>query len=115
MGTLALILIPAALFVGAVALVLAFHNGRVVEPGRPWWGYPGAWIAISAVFVLLGLMVFPRLLGFTFVFLPLIWMRGFGSRRTRGGGPGDRQRRPDDDDHWPTDHDDRWRQDGDEF
>jgi hypothetical protein len=110
-GTLALILIPAALFVGAVALVLAFHNGRVVEPGRPWWGYPGAWIAISAVFVLLGLMVFPRLLGFTFVFLPLIWMRGFGRRRE----PQDRNRHDDgpwrdDDDRWPSD-DDRRRED----
>jgi hypothetical protein len=110
-GTLALILIPAALFVGAVALVLAFHNGRVVESGRPWWGYPGAWIAISAVFVLLGLMVFPRLLGFTFVFLPLIWMRGFGRRRE----PQDRGRHDDgplrdDDDRWPSD-DDRRRED----
>jgi hypothetical protein len=110
-GTLALILIPAAMFVGAVALVLAFHKGRVVEPGRPWWGYPGAWVAISAVFVLLGLMVFPRLLGFTFVFLPLIWMRGFGRRRE----PRDPSRHDDgpwrdEDERWPSD-DDRRRED----
>jgi hypothetical protein len=110
-GTLALILIPAALFVGAVALVLALRSGRVVEPGRPLWSYPGAWIAISTVFVLLGVMVFPRLLGFTFVFLPLIWMRGFGRRRE----PQDRSRHEDDpwrdeDDRWPSD-DDRWRED----
>lgn len=108
MGTLALILIPATLFVGAVALFLALRNGRVVVPGRPWWGYPGVWIAISTVFVLLGVMVFPRLLGFTFVFLPLIWMRGFGRRRE----PRDRSRHQDDpwrdeEDHWPTDDDHR--------
>ncbi len=97
MGTLALILIPAALFVGAVALVLALRNGRVAQPGRRWWGYPGAWIAMSAVFVLLGAMLFPRLLGFTFVFLPLIWMRRFGRRRE----PQDRSRH--DDDRWRED------------
>jgi hypothetical protein len=107
-GTLALILIPAALFVGAVALVLALRNGRVAGLGGPWWGYRGAWIAISTVLLLLGVMVFPRLLGFTFVFLPLIWMRGFGRRRD----PQDRGRyeddpRRDDDDRWPSD-DDRW-------
>lgn len=111
MATLALILIPAALFVGAVALVLALRNGRVVEPGRPLWSNPGAWIAVSTVFVLLGVTVFPRLLGFTFVFLPLIWMRGFGRRRE----PQDRGRHDDDpwrdeDDRWPSD-DDRWRED----
>jgi hypothetical protein len=53
--------------------------------------------------------VFPRLLGFTFVFLPLIWMRGFGRRRE----PQDRSRHDDDpwrDDRRPSD-DDRWRED----
>jgi hypothetical protein len=108
-GTLALILIPAALFVGAVVLVLALRNGRLADPARPWWGYPGAWIAISTVFVLLGVMVFPRLLGFTFVFLPLIWMRGFGRRREPKQRPhGDPWR--DEDDRWPSDED-HWRED----
>jgi hypothetical protein len=56
-------------------------------------------------------MVFPRLLGFTFVFLPLIWMRGFGRRRE----PRDPNRHDDgpwrdDDDRWPSD-DDRRRED----
>ena len=110
MGTLALILVPAALFIGAVILYLALANGRRLEPARPWWSYPATWIALSTVFVLVGITVFPRLLGFTFVFLPLIWMRGFGNRRRR---PDDRHR--DEDDHWPTDHDERWRPDGDEF
>ena len=121
MGTLALILIPAALFIGAVILVLALSNGRRVEPARPWWSYPGMWIAISTVFVLVGVMAFPRLLGFTFVFLPLVWMRGVGGRRQRGGpggpgGPGGWGRRPDDEDEdrWRSE-DDRWRGDGDDL
>jgi len=113
MGTLALILIPAALFIGAVILVFALSNGRRLEPARPLWSYPGMWIALSAVFILVGITVFPRLLGFTFVFLPLIWMRGFGNRREQGRRRDDR--RPDDDDHWPSDHDEHWRPDGDEF
>jgi hypothetical protein len=108
-GTLALILIPAALFVGAVVLVLALRNGRLADPARPWWGYPGAWIAISTLFVLLGVMVFPRLLGFTFVFLPLIWMRGFGRRREPPQRPHDDPWR-DEDDRWPSDED-HWRED----
>ena len=111
MGTLALILIPAALFIGAVILVLALSNGRRVEPARPWWSYPGMWIAISTVFVLVGVMAFPRLLGFTFVFLPLVWMRGFGGRRR--GGSGQRRRPDEDEDRWRSE-DDRWRGDGDD-
>jgi hypothetical protein len=113
MGTLALILIPAVLFIGAAILVLSLSNGRRLEPTRPWWSYPGMWIALSTVFVLVGITVFPRLLGFTFVFLPLVWMRGFGGRRGRDSRS--EHRRPDDEDHWPTDHDDRWRPDGDEL
>jgi len=116
MGTLALILIPSALFIGAVILVLVLANGRQVEPARPLWSYPGVWVALSAVFILVGITVFPRLLGFTFVFLPLVWMRGFGGRRGRGGRYDERRRPPDDDDdRWTSDHDDRWRPDGDEF
>jgi hypothetical protein len=42
----------------------------------------------SIVFVLLGLLVFPRLLGFTFLLLPFIWMRAGGRR------PGPPPRRP---------------------
>jgi hypothetical protein len=115
MGTLALILIPAALFIGAVILAFALSNGLRVEPARPWWSYPGTWIALSTVFVLVGITVFPRLLGFTFVFLPLVWMRGFGGRRDRGGRRGETHRGPDDEDHWPTEHDERPRPDGDEL
>lgn len=80
MGTLALILIPAALFAGAVALVLALRRAGVAAPGRPWWGNPGVWIGLASVSILVGLFVFPRLLGFTFLFIPLIWIRSLRRR-----------------------------------
>jgi hypothetical protein len=39
------------------------------------------WLAIAAVLLVLGLFVFPHLLGFTFLFLPFIWIGGFRRRR----------------------------------
>jgi hypothetical protein len=33
-----------------------------------------AWLAVPAVFVVLGLIVFPRLFGFAFLFIPFIWI-----------------------------------------
>ena len=81
MGTLALILVPAAAFVAAVAGIVAFRNRGTRDPGRPWWGSPGVWVAASAAFVLLGIFVFPRLFGFTILFLPFLLARSFGRRR----------------------------------
>jgi hypothetical protein len=81
MGTLALILLPACAFVAAVALVLAYRRGRALEPERPWRGTPGVWIALSMVFVLVGVFAFPRLLGFTFLFFPFVVMRNVGRGR----------------------------------
>ena len=81
MGTLASILLPACAFVAVVALVLAYRRGRALEPERPWWGTPGVWIGLSMVFVLVGVFAFPRLLGFTFLFLPFVVMRSVGRRR----------------------------------
>jgi hypothetical protein len=81
MGTLALILLPAAAFVGVAAIVLGWRNRRSLEPDRPWWGMPGVWIGLSMVFVLLGVFVFPRLLGFTFLFFPFVLLRSFGRGR----------------------------------
>jgi hypothetical protein len=43
---------------------------------RPWWGNPWLWLGISAGCALLGLFVFPKLFGFTFLFLPFIWIGG---------------------------------------
>ena len=86
MGTLALILVPAALFVAAVVAVLAASRRGSRGPRRPWWGTQAVWIGLSMGFVLIGAFVFPRLLGFTFLFLPFVWMRGFGRRRPQDRG-----------------------------
>jgi hypothetical protein len=87
-GTLALILIPAAIFVAVVAGVVAFRNRGIRDPQQPWWGSPVVWVAGSLAFVLLGVFVFPRLFGFTILFLPFLLARSFGRRR-----PGDHERR----------------------
>jgi hypothetical protein len=83
MGTLALILAPAALFVGGVWLVLELRRRRAADPDRPWWGEPLVWVGVCATWVVLGLFVAPRLLGFTFLFLPFLLSRR--SRGRRGG------------------------------
>lgn len=57
-------------------------------PTRPLWASPAVWIGASVALLLLGVMVFPRLLGFTFLLLPFIWMRSGGRR------PGSRPREP---------------------
>ena len=88
MDTLALILVPAVLFVLVAALVLGSRRPVIDRPPGPWWGNPAVWVPLSAVLILVGVFVAPRLLGFTFVLLPLIWIRGLGRRggdRGRGG------------------------------
>ena len=44
------------------------------EPGRPWWGNPWIWVGVSAVSVVLGLLVWPGLLGGVFLFIPFVWL-----------------------------------------
>nr|MBA3738031.1 hypothetical protein [Actinomycetota bacterium] len=41
---------------------------------RPWWGNPWLWLLLGAVFVVLGIFVWPGLFGGTFFFLPFIWV-----------------------------------------
>jgi hypothetical protein len=82
MRTLALILIPAVLFVGAVVAVLSLRDRRELD-GRPWRGTPPTWLLVCGVLLILGLVVAPRLLGFTFLLLPFIWVGGLGRRRER--------------------------------
>ncbi len=86
--TLLLILAGFAVVIGG--LVLAFGLGRRfggpidlerARRSRPWWGNPAVWLLISMAFVLLGLFVFPKLFGFTFLFLPFVWIRGLWRRR----------------------------------
>ena len=81
MSTLALILIPAAIFVAVVAGAVAFRDRGTRDPERPFWGSPVVWVAGSVAFVLLGLFVFPRLFGFGVLFLPFLLARSFGRRR----------------------------------
>jgi hypothetical protein len=81
MGTLALILVPAALFIGVVVAVLALRDSGVRSSGG---ALPVARILLIAGLLVLGLLVAPRLLGFTFVFLPFLWIAGAGRRRRDG-------------------------------
>lgn len=41
---------------------------------RPWWARLGVWLLVAAVMVVLGVLVSPKLYGFTFLFLPFVWM-----------------------------------------
>jgi hypothetical protein len=100
-----LLLILAGLAVVAVGFALAVRLGRRFggdvdlirgRRNRPWWGHPGPWLLVSAVFVLLGLFVFPKLFGFAFLFLPFIWVSGAWRNRPRG----DQTHRPDTEDPW---------------
>ena len=81
MSTLALILIPAAIFVAVVAGAAALRGQRAEAPQRPLRATPVLWVAASVAFVLLGVFVFPRLFGFGVLFLPFLLARSFGRRR----------------------------------
>ncbi len=81
MSTLAWILAPVVLFVAALALVLAVRERRAGEATatdrpRPWWGNPLVWLGVAAAFVVVGLVIAPRVFGFSFLFLPFIWVGG---------------------------------------
>lgn len=73
------------------------RDRRLVEPDlaapprdprpadRPWWGSPFVWLGVAGVFLVLGIVVWPGLFGFTFVFLPFVWIRR--PRRRRDADP----------------------------
>jgi hypothetical protein len=99
-----LLLILAGFAVVTAGLVLAVRLGHRYggdvdlvrgRRARPWWGHPGFWLVASAAFVFLGLFVFPKLFGLTFVFLPFLWVGG-GLMRSRSRG--DPPPRPDPED-----------------
>ncbi|MFB3738931.1 MAG: hypothetical protein ACE14W_08190 [Candidatus Velamenicoccus archaeovorus] len=88
---LIVLLFVASLAVSAAVLSVTgrIHADRAPEHrygDRPWWGNPLVWVGVSAVALVLGLVVAPRLLGGIILFLPLIWVRGLG-RRGQGGRP----------------------------
>ncbi len=69
------------------AVVFALTGGGPVRGGRRALPVPAPWIVLGAMFLILGIVIVPRLLGFTFLLLPMIWSRR--ARRPRGpGGPG---------------------------
>lgn len=82
---------PAFIAIGVTIVVLAVggailaltEGGPLRSGGRP-LPVPAPWIVLGALLLVLGIVLVPRLLGFTILFLPLIW-----SRRARGprGGP----------------------------
>ena len=83
-------------FVVAVTLAAVFSfvmirrvvggGGRAVSSGRdglpfrrPWWASPWLWGGVSVASLVLGVFVWPGLIGGTFVFLPFVWI-GRGRR-----------------------------------
>jgi hypothetical protein len=66
------------------AAMVALTEGGPLRAGRRALPVPAPWIVVGALLLILGVVLMPRLLGFTFLLLPLIW-----SRRSRG------PRRPD--------------------
>jgi hypothetical protein len=81
-----------ALPVAAVVLALREGRTRLVMPGP--------WLLLVIVLLVVGLVIAPRLLGITFLFLPLLWIR-----RPR---PEDRERRPEDEWGQERDAPDPW-------
>lgn len=71
--------------VGAGAAIVALtEDGPLRARGRA-LPVPAPWIVVGALLLVAGIVLVPRLLGFAFLFLPLIWSR----RRPRGPrGPG---------------------------
>jgi hypothetical protein len=72
---LAITLVVTAVAGAVLVLTAALARARSVDPGRPWWSYPVVWVGVCAVVTVLGAIFVPRLLGFTFVFLPFLWLR----------------------------------------
>ncbi len=79
MGTLALILLPAALFLGGlVAWATIRRSGGIGAT------VPAPLLALTGVLLFLGLFVAPRVLGFTFILLPFLLIIRPRRRRRNG-------------------------------
>ncbi len=87
---LLLILLPFAALAGVTALLVRrSHLQPEVRVVHPWWGQPAYWLVLTAIFLVLGLFVAPRILGGIFLFLPFVWMRGSRPRPSRRARPQD--------------------------
>lgn len=87
---LLLILLPFAALAGVTVLLLRRSDVRSdVRVVRPWFGQPAYWLVLTAIFLVVGLFVAPRILGGVFLFLPFIWMRGSRPRPARKARPQD--------------------------
>ena len=91
MSPLAAVVLVTALAVTVVAVVAGIARQREAEPDAPWWSRPAVWVGASVTVALLGLFVAPKLLGFTFVFLPFLWIGGLGRRRRDRTDPSDHE------------------------
>ena len=80
---LAVILLVTAIAAAAAFAIVRFGQHRERNPGDPWWRTPYLWIGVAVVFAILGVFVAPRLFGFTFLFLPFLWVGGFRRRDRR--------------------------------
>ena len=92
MSPLTVTIVVVVVVAAALASATAITRLRAGDPSRPWWSYPAMWLGIGTAVTLVGAILAPRLLGFTFVLLPLLWMRGPGRRSPRGTHPADDDR-----------------------
>ena len=83
MSPLAASFLVTAVAAAIVVALVRYGRARAEHPSEPWWRSAPLWLGVSCVFALLGLFVAPKLLGFTFVFLPFLWAGGLGRREPR--------------------------------
>lgn len=69
------------------AAIVALTEGSPLRAGGRTLPVPAPWIVVGALLLILGVVLMPRLLGFTFLFLPLIWSRRSRGPRRRDGWP----------------------------
>jgi uncharacterized membrane protein YfcA len=90
MSPLAVTIVATAVAAATAVAIVRFVRHREMHPGEAWWRSTSVWMGVAVVFAILGVFVAPQLLGFTFLFLPFLWVGGLGRREreesTRGDG-----------------------------
>ena len=71
--SLVFLALPIVVVAGLVAGFLLVWR-RDDRGGWPWWGSPLLWLGLAVGFVVLGVVVWPWLLGGTFLFIPFVWV-----------------------------------------